>query len=758
VKNRGRDRPVLGRVAALLSRVRGAGRLVPYRGKARRIRELELVRKSSLFDSEWYLRTYPDVAEAGLNALDHYMSVGWREGRDPGPDFATSSYLKANRDVAMAGVNPLLHFVEFGDEEGRGSSAHRSASKQFTPPSIDFGPAAPCVSFPMVDEPPIRWTRGYRLRLRPDHFSAGDHVVGYAPDDAVRAKLKSSFSLLEALSGYRTGTAPAELSDIPRSADRLLDAWYVNATQSRTRWDSADFPFVIRAYQHDPLRDGTLCLVGEGLTASPVDPVDLNLQNPFFPVLLVFAAPDGTVRGAKVLAFPSLCRGGAHYSELLHSAGRKPQEDEMDVVGTGELLASRLLRLWQRPVRPAIARIEVDVRGGDGRGPMFQPDFQLWLRKVFNVSVAPIATGRSSAAEFLAKAVAIPTDQELEGSATLRIGSDMAPSIAALVEPETRGHAGASEVVAPFLVGSVDARQPAIAIELGRQESPLLDAAADGARARWPRLVPSARGTLPERFPVAAIVSSAHADPSDATLLVAIADLPVSTDIRSAITWVIDARGWLEGGLAQAVHALSLQIGGDRDQLSFVGAPDPFARSIARERYGGRVNCFDDVVAAIGAAQTSLVGFVGPGVLLHDRRTAAVLAPLLNREPVATVSCAVVNVEQSGINWHATIGDAGSFVTSAGAKLGRSECELVTAFLWGTHYPVASPGPQLWLARKSSLTEWLERPSGQLPKGVHICSSEVSASHIGPRSTAQPPAYIPTAGDERATRAQVLFG
>ena len=47
------------------------------------------------------------------------VEVGWREGRDPNPDFSTSYYLSANVDVRDAGINPLYHYLTVGRGEGR---------------------------------------------------------------------------------------------------------------------------------------------------------------------------------------------------------------------------------------------------------------------------------------------------------------------------------------------------------------------------------------------------------------------------------------------------------------------------------------------------------------------------------------------------------------------------------------------------------------------------------------------------------------
>jgi GT2 family glycosyltransferase/glycosyltransferase involved in cell wall biosynthesis len=72
-----------------------------------------------LFDTSFYLESNPDVAQAGVNPLVHYLTNGAAEGRDPHPLFDTSFYLESNPDVAQAGVNPLVHYLSNGAAEGR---------------------------------------------------------------------------------------------------------------------------------------------------------------------------------------------------------------------------------------------------------------------------------------------------------------------------------------------------------------------------------------------------------------------------------------------------------------------------------------------------------------------------------------------------------------------------------------------------------------------------------------------------------------
>jgi GT2 family glycosyltransferase len=72
-----------------------------------------------LFDSDWYLSQYPDVAASGENPLEHFLASGAFEGRDPNPLFDSDWYLSRYPDVARKGVNWLTHFVTNGQSEGR---------------------------------------------------------------------------------------------------------------------------------------------------------------------------------------------------------------------------------------------------------------------------------------------------------------------------------------------------------------------------------------------------------------------------------------------------------------------------------------------------------------------------------------------------------------------------------------------------------------------------------------------------------------
>jgi hypothetical protein len=70
-------------------------------------------------DEVYYFTCYPDVAESGLSAVEHYCLYGWKEYKDPSPDFSTSFYLNDNPDVVDINLNPFYHYIVAGVNERR---------------------------------------------------------------------------------------------------------------------------------------------------------------------------------------------------------------------------------------------------------------------------------------------------------------------------------------------------------------------------------------------------------------------------------------------------------------------------------------------------------------------------------------------------------------------------------------------------------------------------------------------------------------
>ena len=87
--------------------------------RAQRQHHLSLIRGCGLFDADWYMRTYPDVADGGMEPALHYLHHGATDLRNPGPYFDTAHYLHLYPDIAGNGMNPLVHYIMAGIDEGR---------------------------------------------------------------------------------------------------------------------------------------------------------------------------------------------------------------------------------------------------------------------------------------------------------------------------------------------------------------------------------------------------------------------------------------------------------------------------------------------------------------------------------------------------------------------------------------------------------------------------------------------------------------
>lgn len=82
--------------------------------KIRRRSERKLIEDSKLFDGQWYLAEYLDVAKSGVDPLMHFLVNGAKEGRDPNPLFDAQWYVDQYPEVAKAGANPLVHYIDKG--------------------------------------------------------------------------------------------------------------------------------------------------------------------------------------------------------------------------------------------------------------------------------------------------------------------------------------------------------------------------------------------------------------------------------------------------------------------------------------------------------------------------------------------------------------------------------------------------------------------------------------------------------------------
>jgi len=720
----------------------------------RRKAESRLVANSGLFDGEWYLRNYPDVAEAGTDPLRHFMTCGWQEGRDPGPEFATSAYLRANSDVARSGINPLLHYIEFGHAEGRGTFGHRVLIQSRASRSFDFAGPAPCSSFPRAEERPRPWLRAYRLdRERPDALEIGNVPLGYCSKGPLRREVESGLELFARLSASERPASQDALKKLTKTEFELADGWYLNSSQLRTRWTGKVRQFVVRALQHDPLRGGALALAGEGLVSSPLDVVDFQLRDAFYPLLFIFCDLDGAILGCRLLAFPSLCRGGAHYPELI-SAAEIDAGAFIDPLSYSEALAGRLLALLDGDAEPALGQISYELVGTDGAAPLLQPRMRGWLEKILRVAVEV-----SSSAETRTPSSRKARDLLRKGALGIRLSHDMVPTIAALTEPRSAKVVKVGEAIVPLVVAGHDPAMPVSLVDVPRHMTALLGELEAPGGGTWPRLV-AGKSAIPLDFPPAAIRACRDNGPSDAELLVPVADpaLPSALNRREAITWVVEASGWHEGDLFLAIHSLGMQAGADHDALAVVGQVDRATLSMAKERFEGRAALFRDLKAAALGIDTPLAAFIGPGTMLHDPRTALELSRLLGHQSVETASCVLIRGEKPGRSWHAAGLDLGAMAGRIDGRPTDHDGRALAGLLWRTVYPVASPVRDLWLTRTANARAWIGNRTGKTIAGYHLCSFMVTASNVGCERPAERSIVVPQAPSNHSLNVRANAG
>ncbi|MDE4915345.1 glycosyltransferase [Methylobacterium sp. 092160098-2] len=203
----------------------------------------------TFFDPAGYLVQNPDVAEAGIDPLTHYLTSGRAEGRPPSPLFDPVGYLAQNSDVAEAGIDPLTHYLTSGRAEGR-------------PPSSLFDPAWYLAQNPDVAEAGIDplthyLTNGRAERRAPSPLFDPAWYLAQNPDVA-EAGIDPLTHYLT--SGRAEGRAPSPLFD---------PAWYLAQNS-----DVAEAGI-------DPLTHYLTSGRAEGRAPSPLfDPVWYLAQNP----------------------------------------------------------------------------------------------------------------------------------------------------------------------------------------------------------------------------------------------------------------------------------------------------------------------------------------------------------------------------------------------------------------------------------------------------------------------------------------------
>ena len=104
----------------------GQNPLIHYIDKGKREGRLNFL---DYFDRTWYLQQYPEVKELNIDAVEHFLTIGWKEGKNPNKDFDCKFYIQTYKDIERAGINPYIHYITRGKNEGRLPSAIKASSR-----------------------------------------------------------------------------------------------------------------------------------------------------------------------------------------------------------------------------------------------------------------------------------------------------------------------------------------------------------------------------------------------------------------------------------------------------------------------------------------------------------------------------------------------------------------------------------------------------------------------------------------------------
>ena len=85
-------------------------------GVIKRVFSINRRRARGYVDANYYRAAYVDIGKVGVDPFQHFMSHGWREGRNPSSQFNTLFYRDKHLDGAD--INPLAHYLDIGRAAG----------------------------------------------------------------------------------------------------------------------------------------------------------------------------------------------------------------------------------------------------------------------------------------------------------------------------------------------------------------------------------------------------------------------------------------------------------------------------------------------------------------------------------------------------------------------------------------------------------------------------------------------------------------
>ena len=780
--------------------------------------DIALLESSPLFDTAWYLNKYTDVARQGLGAAEHYLRFGAAELRQPSVYFDPQYYVvEQSPEIQRTSINPLLHYLKNGRDLGR----KPRALFEFVP-SPGMARPLDAAAWPIVAAPPVStiappWMCHAELLASPQHASVsiGKTAIAFGSDGSVIAKSGNRLlALMDMLRLDRTSDLRISRNaahDMDLAADFqphayrglgpeldwgpscLVDAWFSSERTLRIRFgeetEELRRPLVIRAFECNLSQSRDPLLAGEALLPeSGPGFVDFSLTNPLMPLLLVLSEPEGQAVEIGLLPFPSLCRGGLHYSEL---AGLEEFPDPIEQLKS---LSDRCLKdlLRTRQHGCLISSIAVQVAGATGAESIFQPAVQNWLAQLFGIALSAAANdaGSTPGETFLRKSLsrrstAASSSQRAAGQYSLILPADAVPTIAALVADPAEATSPAP-VAGSYYVADAFASRPRLSVSLPPLAADFIDLQPAWAPLGFPFLQPRNNvadtasadagsvvdGHLAIRFP------RSSEDPRSVTFMPKAPDaggrlLPADTTADAPEAVDAFVRASTPANLEIFLRSLINQRGIAVAKIiveGLNGGADPAELQAVLDKVlpGSGTLVMRNEPAPLGLAtlvagsESASTVIADDTMVLHDQRAAQTLLTLLHTEGTASASCVVIR--ESMVKRGSLLSfESGGYFPSRVSLLAAPRLILAQPDCRGAFpnmtYPVAANSAGFLVVRNSILREISpghqpRRPGLPADDGVefalralaagyrHLCTSAVRATSLraGPkRERADPP-------------------
>jgi hypothetical protein len=679
---------------------------------------LKTISCSQLFDKDWYLDTYADVRNLGVDPAEHYLAHGCDENRDPGPEFSGNYYSASNPDIGS--INPLLHYEIHGRSEGRGIGVSRLARVALSGEYIhNEGRLAPP---PRPLAATLNTVVADAVMSRP---LAGLHFLSVSigrlprPSGAVREvrRCLQAFCRLygigeelpEELGLAQPDNRNADVADLlDLTRHRCSDIYWASKTVLRLRVDPGDRlapdAAVLTAYQYSS-SNTTLVNVGQlRLGDAPMPDTDLELVSPFSPLLLVTTTDAGEIHAASILPFPSLCRNGTHFPELgvhLTSAGYLSTLRDYGSTCLTKLNAA----LTSNP--GARHQVRVDSTDALGTEVIFGTFFLDWLQNVMKSQLIILPPGQGDPC--------LTTDFFARGKC------DQAIAFADRDDPDRRGGVSARAVPTISALCSREAvlGSPMIIATTCSDESFIV---ADNMPAPGFELALIPASPHHSEVPIAEEPTMIMmADPSGESEPLLMLPFSINTfdrrgfeaqhqSFKVSVVVVVHSKGLQS--TAATLASIRSQACSEVSEVFLIKPYDLPIKTRDIETLGGNIKVVDasaeEVAETIsqvaeGAANERVV-LVSDAVDLPDPRSLAHLGRLCDDPATVMVTCQLIT--ETSLGKLRTVGAAPSGMLLRIAADGTS-CYEPTSSLWGvqrrTILPVAAVLPALVVFKK---TEW----------------------------------------------------